>query len=260
MKGCDGRRAQTVSRLSEMARLPDGDAERVRLREEVIRGHMDYARGIAMRYRRRGGVAEDLVQVAYLGLVKAVDNFDPERGAGFLAYATPTIMGEIRRYFRDATWDVHVARGLRELAVGLHAAADELTGELGRQPTVAELAVRLGVEREEVVEALDASAAYSADSLDSPVGPEPGASELGDLVGQADPGFEAVVDRQVLKEQVAALPERDKRILLMRFFRGNTLAQIGAELGISQMQVSRLLARILARLREGFDLREEPRS
>jgi RNA polymerase sigma-B factor len=260
VNGCEARRARGARLLARMATLPEGDPERARLREAVIRDHMDYARGIAMRYGRRGGPAEDLVQVAYLALVKAVDNFDPGRGSGFLAYATPTIVGEIRRYYRDATWDVHVARSLRELAVGLHGAADELVGRLGRQPSVAELAEQLGVDREDVIEALDASCAYSAESLDSPVGPGPGASELGELVGRLDPGFEAVVDRQVLKEQVAALSERDKRILLMRFFRGKTLGEIGAELGISSMQVSRLLARILARLREGFDLREEPRA
>ncbi len=248
-----------MRQFERMALLPDGDTERAGLRDAVIREHMGYARGIARRYGRRGGPAEDLVQVAYLGLVKAVDRFDPDRGVGFLAYATPTIVGEIRRYYRDATWDLHVARGLRELAVAVHAAADELTAGLGRQPTLAELSEHLGAQPDEVVEALDAGSAYTAASLDGPVGSDAGAAELGELVGHTDPGFDAVVDHEVLKAQVAALPERDKRILLLRFFRGMTLAQIGAELGVSPMQVSRLLARILARLRKGFDLREEPR-
>ncbi|MBR7837518.1 SigB/SigF/SigG family RNA polymerase sigma factor [Actinospica durhamensis] len=256
--GRDAWRADTMRALERMAALPDGDTERAALRDAVIREHMGYARGIALRYGRRGGPAEDLVQVAYLGLVKAVDHFDPARGVGFLAYATPTIVGEIRRYYRDATWDVHVARGLRELAVAVHGAADELTARLGRQPTLAELAAHLEVEHDEVVEALDASSAYTAASLDGPCSAD-GSSELGELLGHTDPGFDAVVDHEVLKAQVAALPERDKRILLLRFFRGRTLAQIGAELDVSPMQVSRLLARILARLRQGFDLREEPR-
>jgi RNA polymerase sigma-B factor len=163
------------------------------------------------------------------------------------------IVGEIKRYYRDATWCVHVPRHMQEVTGALHRAADGLTVELGRSPTVAELAERLGVGRDEVVEALDAAEAYRTASLDHPVGFDEDGACLGDLLGDEDPGFALTVDRQVLRGLVTRLGERDKRILLMRFFRGMTQAQIGAEIGISQMQVSRLLAKILTDLRAGFD-------
>jgi RNA polymerase sigma-B factor len=226
------------------------------LRAEVVEDHMAYARHIARRFGRgRDGNAEDFAQVAYLGLVKAVDNFDPEHGTGFLAYATAMIVGEIKRYFRDATWDVHVPRRMQELTSALHRSSDALTAELGRPPTIGELADALGCGRDEVVEALDASGAYRTASLDRPVGQEQEGASLGDMLGQEDPAFERTVDREVLRGLVAELGERDKRILLLRFFRGMTQQEIGEELGVSQMQVSRLIAQLLARLRKGF---EEP--
>ncbi|MGH3415134.1 MAG: SigB/SigF/SigG family RNA polymerase sigma factor [Actinocrinis sp.] len=248
------RRAETMRVFERMHKLPAGDPERERLRAEVIEDHMAYARRIASRYGGRGEVVEDFEQVAYVGLVKAVDNFDPQHGTGFLGYATPMIMGEIKRYFRDATWDVHVPRRMQELSSALRKANDALTHELGRSPSVAQLAERVNATAEEVVEALDASSAYTTASLDRPVrtdGDE-GAS-LAEFVGGEDPRFEAVVNREVLKPLLARLGERDKRILMMRFFRGMTQAQIGEELDVSQMQVSRLLSRILDELRAGFD-------
>jgi RNA polymerase sigma-B factor len=246
-------RAATMRVLRRMVRLPDGDSERDRLRDEVVADHMPYARHIARRYSRRNAAVEDFEQVAYLGLVKAVDNFDPEHGTGFLGYATPMIVGEIKRYYRDATWCVHVPRHMQEVSGALHRAADALTVELGRSPTIAELAERLDVHRDEVVEAMDAAEAYRTASLDHPVGreEEEGAS-LGDQMGEDDPGFDLTVDREVLRGLVTRLAERDKRILLMRFFRGMTQAEIGEEIGISQMQVSRLISRILSDLRAGF--------
>ncbi len=248
------RRAETMRVFERMHKLPAGDPERERLRAEVIEDHMAYARRIASRYGGHGEVVEDFEQVAYLGLVKAVDNFDPQYGTGFLGYATPMIMGEIKRYFRDATWDVHVPRRMQELSSALRKATDALTHELGRSPSVAELAVRVNATPEEVVEALDASSAYTTASLDRPVRVDSaeGAS-LADFVGGDDPRFEAVVNREVLKPLLAKLGERDKRILMMRFFRGMTQAQIGEELHVSQMQVSRLLSRILDELRAGFE-------
>ena len=245
-------RAATMRVLRRMVNLPPDDPERTRLRAEVVEDHMPYARHIAHRYRDRGASAEDFEQVAYLGLVKAVDNFDPEHGTGFLGYATPMIVGEIKRYYRDATWSVHVPRHMQEVTGALHKAADEMTAERGRAPTIPELAERLGIGRDEVVEAIDASEAYHTASLDHPVGTEQDGSSFGELMGEIDPGYDQAVDREVLRGLVAVLPERDKRILLMRYFRAMTQSEIGEELGISQMQVSRLIARILGELRAGF--------
>jgi len=251
-------RAETMRVLRRLAALPADDPERAGLRAEVIEDHMPYARHIAQRYGGRGSSGasgasgEDFEQVAYLGLVKAVDNFDPEHGTGFLGYATPMIIGEIKRYFRDATWGVHVPRRMQELSGALRKSTDALTHDLGREPTVAELAAHLGADPEEIVEAIDAAGAYTTASLDHPVSAEePGASLL-DFMGEPDARFEAVIDRQVLTGLLAELGERDKRILLMRYFRGMTQSEIGAELGVSQMQISRLLNRILRELRAGF--------
>jgi RNA polymerase sigma-B factor len=247
------RRAETMRVLRHMAGLPAEDPERARIRAEVIEDHMPYARRIARRYGRTGVTDEDFEQVAYLGLVKAVDNFDPEHGTGFLGYATPMIVGEIKRYFRDATWSVHVPRRMQELTGALHRATHALTAELGRAPSIKELCERVDAEEDEVIEACDASEAYTTASLDHPVGPDPEGASLGDMLGADDPGYELAVDREVLRGLILGLDERDKRILLMRFFRGMTQAEIGEELGVSQMQVSRLITRILDGLRAGFD-------
>jgi RNA polymerase sigma-B factor len=247
-------RAATLRLLCEMAALPADAPERAAIREAVIADHMPYARYLANRYGAHGDQGEDLLQVAYLGLVKAVDNFDPAFGTAFLTYATPMIVGEIKRYYRDATWAVHVPRRMQELASGLRAATEQLTHDLGRSPSVDELAARLRATPEEVVDAIDAAGAYTTASLDAPVetdGPNSEGSALGELLGDDDPGIAEVVDRETLKPLIAALPARDKRILLMRYFRGMTQAQIGEELGVSQMQVSRLLSRILRQLRAG---------
>jgi RNA polymerase sigma-B factor len=246
-------RAETMRVLRHMAQLPQGDAERERLRVEVVEDHMPYARHIARRYSRREGAADDFDQVAYLGLVKAVDNFDPDHGTGFLGYAAPMIVGEIKRYFRDATWGVHVPRHMQELTGALHKATDALTTALGREPTIPELARHIGVEPDEVVEAIDAAGAYTTSSLDRPVGYGQESASLGELIGEEDPGFALTEDREVLRGLVGELRERDKRILLLRFFRGMTQAEIGEELGLSQMQISRILTRILCDLREGFE-------
>jgi RNA polymerase sigma-B factor len=246
-------RAETLRLLKRMAELEADDPERAALRETVISDHMPYARYVANRYGGRGDVGEDLLQVAYLGLVKAVDNFDPSFGTAFLTYATPMIVGEIKRYYRDATWAVHVPRRMQELSAGLRSATEALTHELGHSPTIDELAERLHAEPEEIVDAIDATNAYTTASLDVPV--DSGDSEsaaLGELLGDDDMGIEGVVNREALKPLIATLSERDKQILLMRFFRNMTQAQIGEHLGVSQMQVSRLLTRILGQLREGM--------
>jgi RNA polymerase sigma-B factor len=246
------RRAETMRVFERIRQLPAGDPERARLRDAVIEDHMPYARHIATRYGGHGASVEDFVQVAYVGLVKAVDNFDPEYGTGFLGYATPMMLGEIKRYFRDATWDVHVPRRMQELTGAIRKVTEALTHDLGRSPTVAELAVRLKADPEEVTEALEAAEAYTTASLDRPVNTDAGSAPLAEFLGGDDQRLEAVVDREALKPLLAGLGDRDKRILMMRFFRGMTQSEIGEELGVSQMQVSRLLTRILEELRAGL--------
>jgi RNA polymerase sigma-B factor len=247
------RRATALRLLGEMATLSADDPHREHLRSQVIETHMPYARYLAARYGMPGEEVEDLFQVAYLALVKAVDNFDPERGVAFLTYATPMIIGEIKRYFRDSTWAVHVPRRMQELSAQLRSATEQLGQSLGRSPTVGELAEHLGAEPAEIIDAMDARAAHSTVSLDLPV--DSGSARptpLQELIGADDDSFDGVVNRETLKLLLAELAERDKQILLMRFFRGMTQSEIAGELGVSQMQVSRLLARILSRLRAGM--------
>lgn len=245
-------RAEALAALKRLQAMAPDEPGRERLREEVIGEYMSYARYVAGRFRLRGEGAEDLEQVAYLGLVKAVDNYDPGYGTTFLSYATPMIAGEIKRHFRDTTWDVHVPRRMQELSAAIRVAEVNLQQDLGRPPTIAEIAEKLQTTSEEVVDALDAAQAYNTASLDVPVAMSDGeGATLGELLGEDDPALGMVVDREALRPLLADLNEREKRILLMRFFRGMTQSQIGAELGVSQMQVSRLLTQILGRLREG---------
>lgn len=248
-------RAAARAALERLKRMPPDDSEYEALREYVIGEYMSYARFVAGRYRLRGETQEDLEQAAYLGLVKAVDNFDPDNGAAFLTYATPMITGEVRRHFRDTTWEVHVPRRAQENALAVRAVERELTQEFGRAPGAAEIAGRLGLSADEVAEAYEAGAAHHTASLDVPVAMADGdGASLGELLGDEDPGFESVVDREALKPLLAELSTRDKRILLMKFFRNMSQSQIGAEIGVSQMQVSRLLSQILGRLREQLEL------
>lgn len=243
-------RAAALAGLRRLATLAPDDPERAALREYVIGEYMSYARYIAGRFQHRGEASEDLEQVAYVGLVKAVDNYDPEYRTSFLTYATPMIAGEIKRHFRDTTWDVHVPRRLQELSAALRPAEELLNQKLGRNPTMRELAEHLQATPEEIIDALEAASVYSTASLDVPVAQADGdGATLGELLGDDDPAFGKVVDRETLKPLLARLSERDKRILLMRFFRGMSQAEIGSELGVSQMQISRLLTQILGQLR-----------
>ncbi|HEU5428423.1 MAG TPA: SigB/SigF/SigG family RNA polymerase sigma factor [Actinocrinis sp.] len=243
------KRAETMVLFHRLKALSQDDPARERLRTELIEDHMPYARHIALRYGGRGELAEDFVQVAYLALIKAVDNFDPDRGTGFLGYATPVILGEIKKYFRDATWDLHVPRAMQELTQAVRTAADHFTRERSRSPNVAELADQLGVTCELVAEALVAAGAYSITSLDQPARGEQAQASLAEFIGAQDPGLESVIDRTAVKPLIASLDERDRQILLMRYFQDMTQREIGARLGYSQMHVSRLLAAIFARLR-----------
>jgi RNA polymerase sigma-B factor len=244
-------RAEARAALDRLSRLAPDDAQYEGLRDYVIGEYMSYARYLAGKFRLRGEALRDLEQAAYVGLVKAVDNFDPDYGATFLTYATPMITGEIKRHFRDTTWDLHVPRRMQELSTAVRAAETELVHQLGRPPNTAEIARHLDLSADEVAEAYEAVTAYNAASLDVPAASIDGdGATLGDLLGDEDPGIDLVVDREALKPLLAELSPRDKRILLMRYFRNMSQSDIGAELGVSQMQVSRLLSHILNQLRE----------
>jgi RNA polymerase sigma-B factor len=205
-------------------------------------------RSLAARYAGRGEQLEDLVQVGAIGLIKAIDRFDTDRGVELTTYAVPTIVGEIRRHFRDKAWAVHVPRRLKELNVRLSRILDELTTELGRSPTIAELATAAGVEEEDVIDALESSQAYTARPLSTPVDGE-GDGDLLDTLGGEERGYEDVDDGSLVEAGLAALDERERRIVELRFFDGLTQSQIAAEIGISQMHVSRLLRRALDTMR-----------
>jgi RNA polymerase sigma-B factor len=242
----EDRRTATF-RLYEQIREAN-PAERPALEEEVVELNMVVAADCARRYRGRGIATDDLDQVAYLGLVKAVQGFDPDRGHDFLAYAVPTIRGELRRHFRDHGWTLRPPRSIQELQSRILGVEGELTQELGRSPRPTDLARHLDVDLDHVLDALSANGCFAPTSLDAPV-PE-GEAGLGDRLGDLDPAFESAEARVTLTAVLRGLTPRERRILEMRFFGGCTQAEIGADIGVTQMQVSRLLNRILARLRE----------
>jgi RNA polymerase sigma-B factor len=238
--------------LAEFSALPAEDPRRAELRDELVRTHLPLVEYLARRFAGRGEPLEDLVQVGTIGLLKAIDRFDTERGVEFSTYATPTIAGEIKRHFRDKGWSVRVPRRLQELKLTLTRATADLTQSLGRAPTVAELAGHLELSEEEVIEGLESAQAYSTISLDANEGEEGEGAAVVDPLGALDDALEGVEDRESLKPLLEALPPREKRILMLRFFAGMTQSQIAAELDISQMHVSRLLAKTLVQLREGL--------
>ncbi|WP_407698947.1 RNA polymerase sigma factor SigF [Streptomyces katsurahamanus] len=233
----------------ELRALPDDSAERAELRNQLVRMHLPLVEHLARRFRNRGEPLDDLTQVATIGLIKSVDRFDPERGVEFSTYATPTVVGEIKRHFRDKGWAVRVPRRLQELRLSLTTATAELSQLHGRSPTVHELAERLGISEEEVLEGLESANAYSTLSLDVP-DTDDESPAVADTLGAEDEALEGVEYRESLKPLLEDLPPREKRILLLRFFGNMTQSQIAQEVGISQMHVSRLLARTLAQLRE----------
>ena len=245
-------RARARAMFAELAALADNDPRRARLRDELVETHLPLVEYLARRFRNRGEPLDDLVQVATIGLIKSVDRFDLERGVEFSTYATPTIVGEIKRYFRDKGWAIRVPRRLQELKLALTKATSELTQKNGRSPTVAELAAHLELSQEEVLEGLESANAYSAVSLDAPDGGDDDSPAVADSLGMIDDALEGVEYRESLKPLLEKLPAREKRILMLRFFGGMTQSQIAGELGISQMHVSRLLARTLAQLRVGL--------
>ena len=227
-------------------------------REQALVELMPLVRALAARYSGRGEPLEDLVQVGALGLIKAVDRFDVDRGVEFSSYAVPTIVGEIRRHFRDKAWAMHVPRRLKELSVRLSRVLDELTTELGRSPTIAELAEAAGADEEDVIDALDSAHAYSTRSLHAPFDDE-GDDSLADRLGVEERGYGDVEEGSLVDAGLDALDDRERRIIELRFFHELTQSQIAAELGISQMHVSRLLRRALADMRGAIDeLTQEP--
>ncbi|MFD0123482.1 RNA polymerase sigma factor SigF [Streptomyces virginiae] len=233
----------------ELRALPDGSMEKAELRNRLVRMHLPLVEHLARRFRNRGEPLDDLTQVATIGLIKSVDRFDPDRGVEFSTYATPTVVGEIKRHFRDKGWAVRVPRRLQELRLSLTTATAELSQQHGRSPTVHELAERLGISEEEVLEGLESANAYSTLSLDVP-DTDDESPAVADTLGAEDEALEGVEYRESLKPLLEGLPPREKRILLLRFFGNMTQSQIAQEVGISQMHVSRLLARTLAQLRD----------
>ena len=244
------RRAETSRLLEEASRCDEGEA-RDALLEEVVRLNMVVAGEIARRYHGRGIAGEDLDQVANLGLVKAVKGFDPVHGSDFLSFAVPTIRGEIRRYFRDFGWTVRPPRSVQELQARLSAAEAELFQQLGRSPRPSELAEHLDVDVDLVIDSLAATGCFSPVSLDAPVGP--GEVNPAERLGGDDAEFTRAEARVALAPLLENLTARERRILEMRFFGGFTQAEIGADIGVTQMQVSRLLNRLLTRLRRKLE-------
>ena len=219
-------------------------------REELVERFLPLARQLARRYARPNEPIDDLFQVASMGLLKAIDRFDPERGNAFSTFAVPTIVGELKRYFRDTGWAVHVPRPIQERIGQVNRAVNELSRDLGRSPTPNELAESIGASAEEVLEALEAAKAFDAISLDMPRGGGDGeGSAYADTVGEHDARFEMVEYSAVIEPTMAALPERDRLILRLRFERDLTQTEIADRLGISQMHVSRIIRRSLERLR-----------
>ncbi|MFE9552258.1 RNA polymerase sigma factor SigF [Streptomyces sp. NPDC006692] len=241
--------------------LEEGTREYQYARNTLIEMNLSLVRFVASRFRNRGsGEMEDVIQVGTIGLIKAIDRFDLSREVEFTSFAVPYIVGEIKRFFRDTTWAVHVPRRLQELRVEIAKGKERLATELDRDPTAKELADYLEISEEEVIEGLVASNGYTAGSLDMSAdtseGGQPAAGAksrtLADFIGEEDPGMERVENLQALAPLMERLDERERRIVTMRFGSEMTQSQIGAELGVSQMQVSRLLSRILAKLRTGM--------
>ena len=236
-----------VRRLFHQLREGPDDA----IRRELIEAHLGLVEYLARRFAGRGEPLEDLVQVGTIGLVKAVDRFDPDREVEFSTYATPTIVGELKRHFRDKGWAVRVPRRLQELNLQLGEIIGKLSQELGRSPTVSEMAEAAGTTDEEVLEGLDSAHAYSLVSLDAPTGEED--LTLHEQIGEEDETLELLEYRASLVPLLEQLPPRERMMLYLRFFKGMTQSEIADRLGISQMHVSRLLAKTLTTLREGLE-------
>ena len=241
-----GTRAREDRELFER-HLGAGDPQ---ARDELIERFLPLARQLARRYQRAEEPLDDLVQVASIGLIKAIDRFDSSRQVAFSSYAVPTILGELKRHFRDRTWSVRVPRDLQELALKVDRAVSELSRELHRSPTVAEIATAVEANEEQVLEALEAAGAYRATSIDAPRGSDDdGGDTLGDSMGREEQGFGLAEDRATLDRLLDTVTEREREVLRLRFEEDLTQAEIGDRIGVSQMQVSRIIRQSLSRLR-----------
>lgn len=252
----EGREDLTHDALRRMSQATDPQT-RAQLADEVVLLNMGVAQSIARRYRQRGAEFDDLVQVAQLGLVKAVERYDPASASHFLAFAVPTITGEVKRYFRDYCWTIRPTRRIQEIQHAIAAREPELTQTLGRAPTVAEFAHDLGIDEEHALEALASDGLFNLVSLDVPAGWDDPARSVGDDVGEEDRRLAWVENHELLAPALATLSERERTLLWLRFEKGWKQTEIAAELGISQMQVSRLLSALLRRLRD--DLTDDGR-
>ena len=239
---------EAVDLVNAMAALPVSAPSRRALRDQAIHAFTPMAQRLARRYARRGEPYEDLLQTATVGLIKAIDRFDPDRGVDFTAYAIPTILGEIKRYFRDHAWAIRVPRRLQEMRMAINDANATLTHTLGRVVTVTDIADYLGVTEEAVIEGLEGARAYSATSLSTPTGAD-GGMEIGDTLGKADHGYELTELHLALGPALARLNERERQIITLRFFGNQTQTQIAEQIGVSQMHISRLITAALAKLR-----------
>jgi RNA polymerase sigma-B factor len=224
------------------------------LREHLVELHLPLARSVAGRYRHTPQPFDDLVQVASMALVKAVDRFEPDRGLAFSSFAVPTMIGEIKRHFRDTAWALHVPRALKEQILLVERCERELSGRLGRAPTVEDLAEAAGLTSEAVLEAIEARSAHDTDSIDAALDEDEAASVRSEALGADDDRLELVDVRSALSSAMDHLGERDRRIIELRFVGGLTQTQIAERVGVSQMQVSRLLRSALAQLRETVDI------
>jgi RNA polymerase sigma-B factor len=242
----DDGRAEAL--LDELGSLPQDDPRRERIRTELVDMHLPIARGIARRYAQYGEPVEDVQQAAMLGLVKAINRFDTSRGERFLAYAGPTMTGEVKRHFRDRTWLLRMPRRLQELRLEMREARQDFFTEHDRAPTVPELAEILHISHEEAVEVIGTFDAYRPISLDTPVGDGEDAETYGELMGEADTAIEDAADHIALRPLLDTLPERQRMILLYRFYGNKTQTEIAELMGLSQMHVSRLISRSLATL------------
>jgi len=246
-KGKSGSEASAL--LAELHSMADDDPRRRTLRDQLVELHMPLVVYLAKRFSGRNEPLSDLVQVGAIGLIKAIDRFDVERKLEFSTYATPTILGEIKRHFRDTGWLIHVPRRAQEMQTALNSARADLNQELGRAPTVKELSERPEVDEDAVVEALDAARAYSGVPIDALAAPGESVPEH-PVLGIVEEGFEQVERRALLQKVIASLPEAEREILLLRFVANKTQTEIAAIVGVSQMQVSRLVARGLKKLRD----------
>jgi RNA polymerase sigma-B factor len=245
--------ADVLEKFRELAELPEGGPEFQRKRDAIVERCLPLADHIARRFDGRGESRDDLVQVARVGLVNAVIRFNVEAGSDFVSFAVPTIMGEVRRHFRDNSWSVKVPRRLKELHLRLGAATAELSQRLGRAPTPTELAAELEMDREEVVEGLIAGSSYNTMSIDGGGSGSEEAPAIADTLGDVDTNLDRIENREALRPLLESLPERERTVLVLRFFESMTQTQIAERVGISQMHVSRLLAKSLAQLRDQLE-------